>query len=222
MLFTFLLVIHALIAAALVGVILMQRSEGGGLGMGGSPTGLMSARGAADFLTRTTTILAAIFVVMSIGLAALASVQNRPRTIDSSLARTPAAGVPPLAPAAPAAVPGAVPFEGDPVAGAATAVPSSAPAPAPTPAATPAPAAEPKAETPRRREAATTTGAPNSSLAAPARTERSSTSAAPARTERSTPPAAEPKVDSTPAPAIPVITPPGVPAATTGNSSTPQ
>ena len=43
-----------MIAAALVGVILMQRSEGGGLGMGGSPSGLMSARGAADFLTRST------------------------------------------------------------------------------------------------------------------------------------------------------------------------
>jgi len=52
--FTFLLVVHAIIAAALVGVILVQRSEGGGLGMGGSPSGLMSARGAADFLTRAT------------------------------------------------------------------------------------------------------------------------------------------------------------------------
>jgi preprotein translocase subunit SecG len=50
--FAFLLVVHAIIAAALVTVILMQRSEGGGLGMGGSPSGLMSARGAADFLSR--------------------------------------------------------------------------------------------------------------------------------------------------------------------------
>ena len=46
--FTFLLVVHAIIAAALVAVILMQKSEGGGLGTGGSPAGLMSARGAAD------------------------------------------------------------------------------------------------------------------------------------------------------------------------------
>ena len=61
-LFTFLLVVQALIAAAMIGVILMQKSEGGGLGVGGSPAGLMSARGAADFLTRTTTILAASFV----------------------------------------------------------------------------------------------------------------------------------------------------------------
>ncbi len=56
--FTFPPVVHAIIAAALVTVILMQKSEGGGLGMGGSPSGLMSARGAADFLTRMTSILA--------------------------------------------------------------------------------------------------------------------------------------------------------------------
>ena len=46
-LFLFLLVVQAVVAAALVGVILMQRSEGGGLGIGGSPSGMMSARGAA-------------------------------------------------------------------------------------------------------------------------------------------------------------------------------
>jgi len=85
--FTFLLLVHALIAAALVTVILMQRSEGGGLGMGGSPSGLMSARGAADFLTRATTILAVLFVLMSIGLAALATVTRAPSDIDTSLAR---------------------------------------------------------------------------------------------------------------------------------------
>ena len=79
--FTFLLVVHAIIAAALVGVILVQRSEGGGLGMGGSPSGLMSARGAADFLTRATGILATIFVVMSIVLAGLASVQRAPQAL---------------------------------------------------------------------------------------------------------------------------------------------
>jgi preprotein translocase subunit SecG len=85
--FAFLLVIHALIAAALVTVILMQKSEGGGLGMGGSPSGLMSARGAADFLTRATATLATLFVVMSIGLAVFASTR-RTETVDSSLART--------------------------------------------------------------------------------------------------------------------------------------
>lgn len=84
--FTFLLVVHAIIAAALVTVILMQRSEGGGLGMGGSPSGLMSARGAADFLTRMTSILATVFVVMSIALAFLAA-SRQTQTIDTSLAR---------------------------------------------------------------------------------------------------------------------------------------
>ena len=88
--FAFLLVIHAIIAAALVTVILMQRSEGGGLGMGGSPSGLMSARGAADFLTRATGVLATIFVLFSILLAVLAA-NHRTTTIDTSLARTPAA-----------------------------------------------------------------------------------------------------------------------------------
>ena len=51
--FTFLLVVHIIVAAALVAVILMQRSEGGGLASGGNPSGLMSARGAADFLRPT-------------------------------------------------------------------------------------------------------------------------------------------------------------------------
>jgi preprotein translocase subunit SecG len=85
MLFTFLLVVQAIIAFALVTVILMQRSEGGGLGMGGSPTGLMSARGAADFLTRATTILATCFVLLSIVLAVLAATQNRGTAVDTSL-----------------------------------------------------------------------------------------------------------------------------------------
>lgn len=85
MLFTFLLVVQAVVAFALVAVVLMQRSEGGGLGMGGSPTGLMSARGAADFLTRATTILATIFVLLSITLAVLAATQHRGSTIDTSL-----------------------------------------------------------------------------------------------------------------------------------------
>ncbi len=102
--FAFLLIVHAVIAAALVGVILMQRSEGGGLGMGAGPAGLMTARGAADFLTRATTILATLFVLMSIGLAVLASVRNRPARIDTSLARSaPATDQPAGAPADPLA-----------------------------------------------------------------------------------------------------------------------
>ncbi|MEG3086397.1 preprotein translocase subunit SecG [Sphingomonas sp. PB4P5] len=91
--FTFLLVIHAIVAAALVAVILMQKSEGGGLGTGGSPSGLMSARGAADFLTRSTAVLASAFVVLSIVLAVLAANRQTVK-IDPSLARKPAAVAP--------------------------------------------------------------------------------------------------------------------------------
>ena len=65
MLFSFLLVVHFIVAFSLVTVILMQRSEGGGLTGGGSPAGLMSARGASDFLTRSTAILATGFVLLS-------------------------------------------------------------------------------------------------------------------------------------------------------------
>src|SRR5215211_8757380 len=99
-LYIFLTVIQAIIAVALVGVILMQRSEGGGLGVGGSPSGLMSARGAADFLTRATAVLATLFVVLSIALAGLATIERAPMKIDPSLSRT-APGPAPLAPAAP-------------------------------------------------------------------------------------------------------------------------
>ncbi|OYY90755.1 MAG: preprotein translocase subunit SecG [Sphingomonas sp. 28-66-16] len=106
--FTFLLVVHAIIAAALVGVILMQRSEGGGLGMGGSPSGLMSARGAADFLTRATSVLASLFVGLSILLAFLAAMRHS-QSIDPALARQ--------APA-PTAIPGAAPAAPAPLAGA--------------------------------------------------------------------------------------------------------
>ena len=97
-LFIFLTVVQAIIAFLLIVVILMQKSEGGGLGVGGSPAGLMSARGAADFLTRTTTILAILFVALSILLAALAASTGTERTIEDSLNRTaaPAPGTPPV------------------------------------------------------------------------------------------------------------------------------
>lgn len=87
-LFTFILVLQALVAAAMIGVILMQKSEGGGLGVGGSPAGLLSARGAADFMTRATTVLATAFVALSILLAAMASVGRSGSTIDTSLSKT--------------------------------------------------------------------------------------------------------------------------------------
>lgn len=141
--FTFLLVVHAIIAAALVGVILMQRSEGGGLGVGGSPSGLMSARGAADFLTRATTVLATLFVLMCIFLAALASMRGSGEALDTSLVREPSA----VQPAQPLPAP-----TNDPLAGAV--------APAPAPAPTAAPAATPKADAAPKKEAADKPAAP--------------------------------------------------------------
>ncbi|ARU15727.1 preprotein translocase subunit SecG [Croceicoccus marinus] len=124
-LFLFLTIVQAIVGAALVGAILMQQSEGGGLGVGGSPSGLMSARGAANFMTRATGILAVLFVVLSIILAALAVETTQGSDIDTSLDRSiPAVAPDPLAPAAPAAAPapageGAPAAGGDPLAGAA-------------------------------------------------------------------------------------------------------
>jgi preprotein translocase subunit SecG len=86
--FIFLTVIQALVAAALVGVVLMQRSEGGGLGIGSSPGGAFGARGAADFLTRTTKWLAVAFVTLSIVLAALAVRENRVGDVTTTLDRS--------------------------------------------------------------------------------------------------------------------------------------
>ncbi|HYI39007.1 MAG TPA: preprotein translocase subunit SecG [Allosphingosinicella sp.] len=131
--FTFLLILQCIVALAMVTVILMQRSEGGGLGVGGSPSGLMSARGAADFLTRATAILATLFVVLSITLAGLATMERAPTKIDPSLSKT----APRTAPLAPA-----VPGTADPLAGPA-AQPPAAQAPAAQPPAVQPPAAAP-------------------------------------------------------------------------------
>ena len=142
-LFTFLLVVQALVAAAMIGVILMQKSEGGGLGVGGSPAGLLSARGAADFLTRATTILASLFVGLSILLAALASVGGGGgATIDTSLSKSaqPSSGAPTSSLTGPAQAPAqtapaqTAPASDDPLAAAAAAASQSAPAPAEAPA----------------------------------------------------------------------------------------
>jgi len=84
--FAFLLIVQTLIAVALISVILMQRSEGGGLGVGGSSSGFMTARGAADFLTRSTAVLGGAFIVLSIIMAAIAGASRTPAKIDTSLA----------------------------------------------------------------------------------------------------------------------------------------
>jgi preprotein translocase subunit SecG len=97
---TVLLVVHILIAIALIVVVLLQRSEGGGLGIGssGGMGGFMTARGTANLLTRTTAILAACFMAMSIVLAILAS---RPGEQRRSIMDAPAGPALPGVPAAP-------------------------------------------------------------------------------------------------------------------------
>ena len=71
-----LLVAYLLIVLALIAVILLQRSEGGGLGMGGNAGGLMTVRGSANLLTRTTAILAALFFATAIGLTILSELDR--------------------------------------------------------------------------------------------------------------------------------------------------
>ena len=74
---TILVIVHVLIALAIVGLVLLQRSEGGGLGLGGGGaggmSGLMSARGTASLLTRATAIAATLFFITSLALSILVS-----------------------------------------------------------------------------------------------------------------------------------------------------
>ncbi|WP_312164213.1 preprotein translocase subunit SecG [Phenylobacterium sp.] len=72
MLLGILLTVHVIVCVALIAVVLLQRSEGGALGMGGGNTGFMTARGAGDLLTRTTWILGSIFFLLSLTLTILA------------------------------------------------------------------------------------------------------------------------------------------------------
>ena len=85
---TVIIVVHLMVVLALVGVVLLQRSEGGGLGIGGG-SGFMTARGAANALTRATAILAIAFFATSLGLSILARYGAQPIDI---LDRVPPAG----------------------------------------------------------------------------------------------------------------------------------
>ncbi len=85
-----LLVIHLLIAITMIGVVLLQRSEGGGLGIGGGGGGggmggFLTGRGTANLLTRTTAILAAAFMVTSVTLTILAGGSSERRSIIEDL-----------------------------------------------------------------------------------------------------------------------------------------
>jgi len=78
---TVILVIHLLLAISMVGLVLIQRSEGGGLGMGGGMGGFMTGRETANLLTRATGILAAGFMTTSLVLAILAGGSSKPTSI---------------------------------------------------------------------------------------------------------------------------------------------
>jgi preprotein translocase subunit SecG len=86
-----LLVIHLMLAIAMIGVVLLQRSEGGGLGIGGGGGGgggmggLLTGRGTANLLTRATAILAGCFMLTSIALTILASGAGERRSIVDEL-----------------------------------------------------------------------------------------------------------------------------------------
>ena len=116
------IVIHLMLVLALIGVVLLQRSEGGGLGIG-STGGFMTGRGTANVLTRATAILAGLFFVTSLLLSILAGINRKPTSVLQGEQSAPAApgaptplggggggllnqlqgGTPPAAPAAPAA-----------------------------------------------------------------------------------------------------------------------
>src|SRR5260370_42509088 len=99
-----LLGIHILVAMALGGVVLLQKSEGGALGMGGGGmSGFMTGRSTSNLLTRATAILAATFMTTSILLVVLHNRERAPRSILEQGA--------PAAPAVPAAPPPAPPAE---------------------------------------------------------------------------------------------------------------
>jgi preprotein translocase subunit SecG len=96
-----LLVVHLVVALALIGVILMQRSEGGALGIGGGSGNLFSSRGVGNALTRATAILAACFFATSVALTILAG-QRSGSVFDSVVPQAPAGDQAPAQAPAPA------------------------------------------------------------------------------------------------------------------------
>jgi preprotein translocase subunit SecG len=152
MLLNLLLVLEIIVSVMLVVVVLLQQSEGGVLGVGGGPSGFVTARGAGDLMTRITWILASLFFILALTLTILA---GRERGASSVVDRlkidpvNPAALTPPPQPPAGQAQPGA-PSQGAPQGAPAQGAPAPFQAPAPTvnnpflggaPASAPAPAA---------------------------------------------------------------------------------
>jgi preprotein translocase subunit SecG len=120
---TVIIVIHLMIVLAMIGLVLLQRSEGGGLGMGGG-AGFMSSRGTANVLTRATAILAGLFFATSLVLSIIAGLSRSPTSILNTVTPSAPAGQPLIPPP-----------------GGGTAPSQSAPASAPAPPEPPAPQA---------------------------------------------------------------------------------
>lgn len=164
------LTVHLILALLLIGVVLLQRSEGGGLGMGGG-SGVMTGRQAANALTRGTWIIASAFLVTSIALTVIAARNSVGASVVDRISpardSAPATGLPtlptytpPPGVGQPVLPPGAVPAA--PAAEATPAAPAEAPAPAPAAAApapaTPSPAAAPEPAAAESAAPAETTG----------------------------------------------------------------
>jgi preprotein translocase subunit SecG len=159
---TVVIVVHLMVVLAMIGVVLLQRSEGGALGIGGGQGAFLSGRSAGNILTRSTAILAVAFFATSLGLALISKYQSRPADIlekipgQSTPATTTQAPVPAAPTGAPAtaedllkqlggeAKPAGGPQTPPSTNGATTPTAPAAPAPAttPAPASTPAPAAQ--------------------------------------------------------------------------------
>ena len=135
MLLAILLTIQIVVSIALTGVILLQRSEGGALGMGGGPSGFMTARGAGNLLTRVTSVLAFVFFVTAIALTIAGNITVSNRSgLDAEAVGTlqPGAAAPAPAPTetlpAQPTQPAAPSLDDLPVAGSTAPAPSEAPA----------------------------------------------------------------------------------------------
>ena len=131
--------LNFLVCIALICVVLLQRSEGGAFGSGGSPTGLITARGAGDLLTRTTWVLFGIFMVLSLSLTLLGAHDKATSSVldklkgqianPNALAQKPATP-PPATPTVPVGAPGS-PFSAPPITQAPAPLVAPAPATAP-------------------------------------------------------------------------------------------
>src|SRR5215211_87068 len=88
---TVIIVIHLMVVVTMIGMVLLQRSEGGGLGIGGGG-GFLTSRGTSNVLTKTTAGLAAVFFATSLVLSLLAGIDRKPRSILNTGAPSPLGG----------------------------------------------------------------------------------------------------------------------------------